>query len=143
MNGTLAAFYEGIAVGHVEAGLRTYDKRQPFPEEINRRLCTQLADLHFAPTARSRRNLLVEQVPDERLAGDGRPTRDSAANPYGDARAAERIVAAIADCDLGAPASFRPPPTLPPRRSPTAAQVPDDRSFVGELSHAQNSKRAD
>lgn len=61
--GTLAAFYKGIRVGHVEAGLRTHDKRRPFPEEINRRLTSHAADLHFAPTARARQNLLEEGIP--------------------------------------------------------------------------------
>jgi UDP-N-acetylglucosamine 2-epimerase (non-hydrolysing) len=75
--GALAAFYEGISVGHVEAGLRTYDKRQPFPEEINRRLCTQLTDLHFAPTARSRQNLLAEGVPDGHIAVTGNTVIDA------------------------------------------------------------------
>ena len=56
----LAAFYRQIPVGHVEAGLRTGDKRHPFPEEINRRLTSQIADLHFAPTPRARDNLLGE-----------------------------------------------------------------------------------
>ena len=64
----LGAFYENIRVGHVEAGLRTFDKRQPFPEEINRRLCTQLTDLHFAPTPRSRQNLLEEKIPPSGLS---------------------------------------------------------------------------
>lgn len=73
----LAAFYEGIRVGHVEAGLRTFDKRQPFPEEINRRLCTQLADLHFAPTPRSRQNLLDEHIPDRRIVVTGNTVVDA------------------------------------------------------------------
>ncbi len=58
----LAAFYEQIPVVHLEAGLRTADPRAPYPEEINRRLATQLADLHLAPTATSRANLLAENV---------------------------------------------------------------------------------
>jgi UDP-N-acetylglucosamine 2-epimerase (non-hydrolysing) len=73
----LAAFYEGVRVGHVEAGLRTFDKRQPFPEEINRRLCTQLADLHFAPTPWGRRNLLNENVPEERIVVTGNTVIDA------------------------------------------------------------------
>ena len=60
--GALAAFYHKIPVGHVEAGLRTYDKYSPFPEEINRRLTGQIASLHFAPTARNRENLLRENI---------------------------------------------------------------------------------
>ena len=60
--GALAAFYEGVGVAHVEAGLRTGDKRNPFPEEANRRLVACVADLHFAPTPRARENLLREGV---------------------------------------------------------------------------------
>lgn len=59
----LAGFYHRIAVGHVEAGLRTGDLSQPFPEELNRVLSTRLSALHFAPTARARQNLLAEGVP--------------------------------------------------------------------------------
>jgi len=62
--GALAAFYHKIPVGHVEAGLRTYDKYSPFPEEMNRKLVGQIADLHFAPTARNRDNLVREQITD-------------------------------------------------------------------------------
>ncbi len=58
----LASFYQQIKVGHVEAGLRTYNKYSPFPEEMNRHLTGSLADLHFAPTQRSRNNLLAENV---------------------------------------------------------------------------------
>src|SRR5688572_21953702 len=60
--GALAAYYEGVSVAHVEAGLRTGDKRNPFPEEANRRLVACVADLHFAPTPRARENLLREGV---------------------------------------------------------------------------------
>ena len=58
----LAAFYTGVTVVHTEAGLRTGDRTSPFPEEINRRLTTQLASLHLAPTAAARANLLRENV---------------------------------------------------------------------------------
>ena len=58
--GALAAFYQQIAVGHVEAGLRTWDKYSPFPEEMNRSMVGRLADLHFCPTAANRRNLEAE-----------------------------------------------------------------------------------
>ena len=58
----LAAFYEKIPVGHVEAGLRSGDKYSPYPEEINRKLLTQIADLHFAPTVRNAENLSREGV---------------------------------------------------------------------------------
>lgn len=60
--GSLAAFFRHIPVGHVEAGLRTNDKTQPFPEEINRRLTSVIADLHFAPTETARRALLREHI---------------------------------------------------------------------------------
>ena len=58
--GALAAFYNQVAIGHVEAGLRTDDKYSPFPEEMNRQMVGVLADLHFAPTEKSRENLLRE-----------------------------------------------------------------------------------
>lgn len=60
----LAAFYAKIPVGHVEAGLRTFDKYSPFPEEMNRTLTSRIADLHFAPTENNRKNLLNEGIPD-------------------------------------------------------------------------------
>ncbi len=60
--GALAAFYHQIPVGHVEAGLRTWDKYSPFPEEINRRLTGSIAELHFAPTASNRENLAKENI---------------------------------------------------------------------------------
>ena len=60
--GALASFYEHVPVGHIEAGLRSDDKRAPFPEEVNRRLTTQVADMHFAPTAHARDRLLAEGV---------------------------------------------------------------------------------
>ena len=62
--GALAAFYHQIKVGHVEAGLRTWDKYSPFPEEMNRKLTGQIAALHFAPTERNRRNLAAEGITD-------------------------------------------------------------------------------
>ncbi|MBD5119146.1 MAG: UDP-N-acetylglucosamine 2-epimerase (non-hydrolyzing) [Clostridiales bacterium] len=60
--GALAAFYQQIAVGHVEAGLRTWDKYSPFPEEMNRSMVGRLAELHFCPTAANRRNLEAEGI---------------------------------------------------------------------------------
>ncbi len=60
--GSLAAFYKKIKIGHVEAGLRTYNKYEPFPEEMNRKLTGAMADLHFAPTILSKENLLKENV---------------------------------------------------------------------------------
>ena len=65
--GALAAFYEKVGVVHIEAGLRSFDKYSPFPEEINRVLTTHLTDLHFAPTEKARQNLLEESVPEDRI----------------------------------------------------------------------------
>jgi len=73
---SLAAFYAGVKVGHVEAGLRSFDKYQPFPEEINRKLATVVADLHFAPTATSRDNLLKENTPAETITITGNTAID-------------------------------------------------------------------
>ena len=61
-SGALAAFYHRIPVGHVEAGLRTYDKWSPYPEEMNRRMVGAIADLHFCPTAANRDNLARENI---------------------------------------------------------------------------------
>lgn len=58
----LAAFHSGIKVGHVEAGLRTYDKNAPFPEEINRQITSRIADFHFTPTTKATQNLLQEGI---------------------------------------------------------------------------------
>lgn len=63
--GALAGFYAGVAVGHVEAGLRTYDKLSPFPEEMNRCLIGRIADLHFSPTDANRNNLTREATAGE------------------------------------------------------------------------------
>ena len=69
--GALAAFYHKIPVGHVEAGLRTDNIYAPWPEEVNRRLVSHIADLHFAPTARARDNLLREGIGGERIVVTG------------------------------------------------------------------------
>jgi UDP-N-acetylglucosamine 2-epimerase (non-hydrolysing) len=73
----LLSYYHRIRFGHVEAGLRTHDKFQPFPEEINRRVAGVIADLHFAPTEWSRGNLLREGVPPENIAVTGNPVIDA------------------------------------------------------------------
>jgi UDP-N-acetylglucosamine 2-epimerase (non-hydrolysing) len=77
MAATLAAFYAGVRVGHVEAGLRTHDPRRPFPEEGHRRVAGCLADLHFAPTEGARANLLRENVPPDRIVVTGNPVVDA------------------------------------------------------------------
>jgi len=63
----LSAFYHKIPVGHVEAGLRTNNKYSPYPEEINRRMATRLADFHFAPTQQAKNNLLSENAPERSI----------------------------------------------------------------------------
>jgi UDP-N-acetylglucosamine 2-epimerase (non-hydrolysing) len=73
----LAAFYERIPVAHVEAGLRTNDKYSPYPEEMNRRLVSGLADLHFAPTQAAKQNLLMEGVPRARIHVTGNTVVDA------------------------------------------------------------------
>jgi UDP-N-acetylglucosamine 2-epimerase (non-hydrolysing) len=75
--GALAAFYEGVAVAHVEAGLRSGDDRAPFPEEANRRLVTRLATLHFCPTAQTAANLIHEAVPEEQVFVTGNTVIDA------------------------------------------------------------------
>lgn len=89
MIAALAAFYHhpsGVKVGHVEAGLRTWDKLHPFPEEANRQLVSVVADRHFAPTEFSRDNLLRESIPAERIVVTGNTVIDAlldiASRPY-------------------------------------------------------------
>jgi len=77
MAASLLAYYHRMQVGHVEAGLRTYDKWQPFPEEINRRVAGVVADLHFAPTEWSKQNLLGEGVPESRVVVTGNSVIDA------------------------------------------------------------------
>jgi len=73
----LLAYYNLVRFGHVEAGLRTGDKWQPFPEEINRKVAGTVADLHFAPTEWSRQNLLREGIPDQQIVVTGNPVIDA------------------------------------------------------------------
>jgi len=73
----LAAFYQRIRVGHVEAGLRTGQKYVPYPEEINRKLTGSLADIHFAPTLVSKKNLMEENVPEEGIFVTGNTVIDA------------------------------------------------------------------
>lgn len=75
--GGLTAFYHQIAVGHVEAGLRTHNKYSPFPEEMNRKLTGSLADLHFAPTSTARQNLADENIADEVVFTTGNTVIDA------------------------------------------------------------------
>lgn len=75
--GALAAFYEKIAVGHVEAGLRSDNKFSPYPEEINRRMTGVLADLHFAPTHAAKQRLVAENTPVDRIFVTGNTVIDA------------------------------------------------------------------
>ena len=77
MVSALLAFYNRIKIGHIEAGLRTGDKWQPFPEEINRKIAGVVADLHLAPTEDARQNLLNEGVEDRLIAVTGNPAIDA------------------------------------------------------------------
>jgi len=100
----LAAFYERIDVGHVEAGLRTGDTYSPYPEEMNRRLTTRLARFHFAPTARNRDNLLSENVDAPHITVTGNTVIDAlmmvVSRLEADAGRRERVVANIREAGL-------------------------------------------
>jgi len=74
---SLAAYYLKVKIGHIEAGLRTSDKYNPFPEEMNRRLTDQLADIHFAPTFFARENLLKEGIPQSKIYITGNTVIDA------------------------------------------------------------------
>lgn len=86
MVATLAAFYRDIRVGHIEAGLRTWNKRHPFPEESNRKIADALCDLHFAPTESARTNLLREGIEADSILVTGNTVIDAlleiAGRPY-------------------------------------------------------------
>lgn len=75
--GSLAAFYNKIKVGHVEAGLRTYDKYSPFPEEMNRKLTGSIADFHFSPTVANKNNLLRETISEDAIYITGNTVIDA------------------------------------------------------------------
>ena len=75
--GALAAFYQQVAIGHVEAGLRTHNKYSPFPEEMNRQFVGAMADLNFAPTEQSKQNLLNEGKDPESIYVTGNTAIDA------------------------------------------------------------------
>lgn len=77
MAAAMCAFYRNVRVGHVEAGLRSNDLRSPFPEELNRRIATLVADVHFAPTEKARQNLLAEQVAGGKIVVTGNTVADA------------------------------------------------------------------
>ena len=74
---SLVAFYNQVRIGHVEAGLRTFDKYSPFPEEMNRQMTDNLADLYFAPTSESKANLLMEHHPESSIFITGNTAIDA------------------------------------------------------------------
>lgn len=80
----LTAFYHDTYVGHVEAGLRSGNRRSPFPEEVNRRMIGSIADIHFAPTAQARENLLAEGVKEESVWVTGNTVIDAVKQMSGD-----------------------------------------------------------
>ncbi len=73
----MAAFYAGVPIGHIEAGLRTHDIHSPFPEEFNRQVVSKIATWHFAPTESSRQNLLAEHIPDSTITVTGNTVIDA------------------------------------------------------------------
>ncbi|CAD5344523.1 UDP-N-acetylglucosamine 2-epimerase [Flavobacterium bizetiae] len=73
----LAAFHLGIKVGHIEAGLRTYNKQAPFPEEINRQITSRIVDIHFTPTKQATQNLLCEKISRESIVQTGNTVIDA------------------------------------------------------------------
>ena len=75
--GALAAFYNQISIGHVEAGLRTYDKYSPFPEEMNRQMVDCMADMYFAPTELSKKNLLKQNIEESKIYVTGNTAIDA------------------------------------------------------------------
>lgn len=75
--GALAAFYQSVDIGHVEAGLRTYNKYSPYPEEMNRQMVSCLADIHFAPTKVSKENLLKQNIPENKIYVTGNTAIDA------------------------------------------------------------------
>lgn len=75
--GSLAAFYNQVKIGHVEAGLRTYDKYSPFPEEMNRKLTGAMTDLHFSPTISNKNNLLKENIDENSIYITGNTVIDA------------------------------------------------------------------
>lgn len=75
--GALSSFYHKVPVAHIEAGLRTYDTNYPYPEELNRRLITQIANFHFAPTQNAVKNLISEHIPEKQIFLVGNTTIDA------------------------------------------------------------------
>ena len=132
MAGAMAAFYRRIPVAHVEAGLRTGDLFQPFPEEFNRLVATRVTALHFAPTEWARRNLLAEGVPEERILVTGNSGIDAILEVAGALRTGPVGGARLA---LARPKGT--PPASSSWSRPTAAKV-SARASSTSATHSPN-----
>jgi UDP-N-acetylglucosamine 2-epimerase (non-hydrolysing) len=77
MSTSIASFYSGAKICHIEAGLRTYNKLSPFPEEINRQITSRISDYHFSPTLNSKNNLLLENINDQNIEVTGNTVIDA------------------------------------------------------------------
>ena len=99
--GALAGFLARVPVVHLEAGLRTSDPQNPFPEEMNRRLTTQLSDLHLAATPRARENLLAEGIPGDRIVTTGKTVIDALLWAVGQQRPVQDPLLAAAEAHPG------------------------------------------
>jgi UDP-N-acetylglucosamine 2-epimerase (non-hydrolysing) len=109
MIAALAGFYTQVKVGHVEAGLRTYNKQQPYPEEINRRIIDLIADAYFVPTSCAAQHVLREGVPAERVLITGNPVIDALHWAIEQPLPPGLLPPALADLALDAPAADRSP----------------------------------
>ena len=121
---SLLAYYHRIKVGHVEAGLRTHDKWQPFPEEVNRRVASVVADLHFAPTQQARSNLLHEGIPDDAIVVTGNPVID-ALQYVAEQPAPQEIQDLLEKLEIASPAS----------RAHTSSPMGNDKKLVLVTAH--------
>ncbi|MCK5718259.1 MAG: UDP-N-acetylglucosamine 2-epimerase (non-hydrolyzing) [Thiomargarita sp.] len=100
LTASLAAFYQRIPVGHVEAGLRTDNLSSPYPEELNRQLTSRIAQYHFAPTALSRKNLLKENIADQQIFITGNTVIDALHWVLSQTHHHKQILAQHINCDL-------------------------------------------
>ncbi|MCJ7694736.1 MAG: UDP-N-acetylglucosamine 2-epimerase (non-hydrolyzing) [Anaerolineaceae bacterium] len=97
---SMVGYYHQVKVGHIEAGLRSFDKWAPFPEEINRRIAGVISDLHFAPTEGNRQNLLREGIPDAIIKVTGNPAID-ALKMITSKPMPEKVKALLSEYDIG------------------------------------------
>ena len=133
MAAALAGAYQRRLVGHVEAGLRTHERTDPFPEELNRRLAAVLTDVHFAPTERARRNLLAEGVADADVVVTGNPIVDALQMLPPDRRVRDAGARVARRGQRAAAAADRAPPREP--------GPPPRRHLLGRASHRRERAR--